>query len=30
VLPLDWVRRAAGIAFAAVAVVTALEAADVF
>jgi putative Ca2+/H+ antiporter (TMEM165/GDT1 family) len=29
VLPLDWVRRAAGIAFAAVAVVTALEAADV-
>jgi putative Ca2+/H+ antiporter (TMEM165/GDT1 family) len=30
VLPLDWVRRVAGIAFAAVAVVTALEAADVF
>jgi putative Ca2+/H+ antiporter (TMEM165/GDT1 family) len=30
VLPLDWVRRAAGVAFAAVAVVTALEAADVF
>jgi putative Ca2+/H+ antiporter (TMEM165/GDT1 family) len=30
VLPLDWVRRAAGIAFAAVAVVTALEAAAVF
>jgi Ca2+/H+ antiporter, TMEM165/GDT1 family len=30
VLPLDWVRRVAGLAFAAVAVVTALEAADVF
>jgi putative Ca2+/H+ antiporter (TMEM165/GDT1 family) len=29
VLPLDWVRRVAGVAFAAVAVVTALEAADV-
>jgi putative Ca2+/H+ antiporter (TMEM165/GDT1 family) len=29
VLPLDWVRRVAGVAFAVVAVVTALEAADV-
>jgi putative Ca2+/H+ antiporter (TMEM165/GDT1 family) len=30
VVPLDWVRRAAGVAFAVIAVITALEAADVF
>ena len=30
VVPLDWVRRAAAVAFAVIAVITALEAADVF